>query len=71
MILRRSHAVPGGDIYQKCVACAELHGVCLRAIANVVEKAPPLVRSKLVQFRNGVKRASAEDNVFKFSYINP
>ena len=41
VILRRSHAVPGGDIYQKCVACAELHGVCLRAVANVVEKAPP------------------------------
>ena len=41
MILRRSHAVPGGDMYQKCAACAMLHGVCLRAVADVVEKAPP------------------------------
>ena len=35
--------MPGGDIYQKCVVCAELHGVCLRAVADVVAKAPPLV----------------------------
>ena len=33
--------MPGGDIYQKCVACAELHGVCVRAVADVVAKAPP------------------------------
>ena len=41
MILRRSHVVAGGDMYQKCAACAMLHGVCLRAVADVVEKAPP------------------------------